>query len=156
MSHQDELSDIPHLIRCPFLEANAYLHERAGLTSSYPEIRNILHDSIQHVANMEGRRIIKTHLPFEFLPQHLVDTCKVLYVCRKPADAMVSNYHYIARSFKGTFETFMKIYMRGMLLPLYLLCVLRIKDQFCLQESTRMETTWITSCLHGNRKIIQM
>ena len=91
------------------LEMSAYLNK---LESSYPEIQDILLDSIIHVANMKERRIIKTHLPFEFLPPKLVDTCKVLYVYRNPADVAVSNYHYFSQ---GSFPTFVKMFYRGLL-----------------------------------------
>ena len=103
------------------LEMSAYLQEQDGFTSSYPEIRDILHDSIAHVANMKGRRIIKTHLPFEFLPPKLVDTCKVLYVCRNPADAAVSNYKYLGNIFRGSFPTFIKMFCKGVNCELTLL-----------------------------------
>merc|ERR1719350_362892 len=35
-------------------------------------------------------RLIKTHYPFEFLPPNLLETCKVLYVCRNVKDVCVS------------------------------------------------------------------
>ena len=34
-------------------------------------------------------RFIKTHLPFSFLPENLVETSKVIYVARNPKDAMI-------------------------------------------------------------------
>ena len=104
---------MPHLTRCHWLEANAFLTEGAGVTSSYPEIRDMLQDSIQHVANIEGRRIIKTHLPFTFLPPQLVDTCKVVYVCRNPADTAVSYYHWYEKNFAGSFATFIEMFCKG-------------------------------------------
>jgi len=39
-------------------------------------------------------RLIKTHYPFELLPPNLLDTCKVLYVCRNVKDAAVSYFHH--------------------------------------------------------------
>ena len=36
-----------------------------------------------------GRRFIKTHLPFSFLPENLLATSKVIYVARNPRDAMI-------------------------------------------------------------------
>ena len=129
---QDELPDIPHLIRCPMLEMSAYLQEQDGFTSSYPDIRDILHDSIAHVANMKGRRIIKTHLPFEFLPPKLVDSCKVLYVCRNPADAAVSYFKYLGNIFRGSFPTFIKMFCKGVNCELTLLLDFFIILRDCL------------------------
>ena len=111
---------MPHFTRCHWLEANAFLNtgvggrlEGVGLSSPYPEISDMLRDSIQHVANIEGRRIIKSHLPFEFLPPKLVDTCKVVYVCRNPADTAVSYYHWHEQDFTGSFATFSKMFCKG-------------------------------------------
>jgi len=44
----------------------------------------------------ESPRLIKTHYPFELLPPGLLDTCKVLYVCRGVKDAAVSYFHHEA------------------------------------------------------------
>ena len=43
--------------------------------------------------NVPSPRVIKTHLPFEFLPPKLLDTCKVIFVGRNPKDVCVSFYH---------------------------------------------------------------
>ena len=43
--------------------------------------------------NVTSPRVIKTHLPFEFLPPKLLDTCKVIFVGRNPKDVCVSFYH---------------------------------------------------------------
>ena len=39
-------------------------------------------------------RVIKTHLPLEFLPPNLLETCKVIFVGRRPKDCCVSYFHY--------------------------------------------------------------
>merc|ERR1711997_605837 len=44
--------------------------------------------------NMPSPRVIKTHYPFELLPPRLLDTCKVIFVCRNVKDACVSYYHH--------------------------------------------------------------
>merc|ERR1712106_376233 len=44
--------------------------------------------------NAPSPRVIKTHLPFEFLPPKLLDTCKVIFVGRNPKDVCVSSYHH--------------------------------------------------------------
>ena len=101
------------MVRCPWLEATAFLSEGDGLDSPYSEIRDILQDSVQHVASIKGRRIIKTHLPLEFLPPHLADTCKVIYLGRNPADTAVSFYHWHKETFSGSFATFIDMFCKG-------------------------------------------
>jgi len=39
-------------------------------------------------------RLIKTHLPFELLPENLLETCKVIFVARNVKDAAVSFFHH--------------------------------------------------------------
>ena len=36
----------------------------------------------------------QSHFPFELLPPGLLDTCKVVVVCRNVKDACVSYYHH--------------------------------------------------------------
>merc|ERR1719319_171183 len=59
-------------------------------------------DSVEFAANLPSPRVIKSHLPFEFLPPKLLDTCKVIYVGRNPKDTCVSYYHHHYRLRKNT------------------------------------------------------
>jgi len=114
INNKQELATTPHLVRCPFLEANATLREGL-MDSSDPDICEILHDSIAYVDNKEGRRVIKTHLPFEFLPPDLFEKCKVIYVSRNPKDVALSYYHFASADsvFSGSTENFMEMFMKG-------------------------------------------
>ena len=68
--------------RSPFLEAE-------GLESK--ELHNpLIQNSLEKIEKMDSPRVIKTHLPFEFLPPNLLDICKVIYVARNPKDCCVS------------------------------------------------------------------
>ena len=75
----------------------------------------LLDDSVTYVANMRGRRIIKTHLPLAMLPPGLKEKAKVIYVSRNPKDTAVSLYYYYKGwpSFKGSFEACMAGFERG-------------------------------------------
>ena len=42
----------------------------------------IMSDSIGYVEQCPSPRVIKTHLPLEFLPENILDKCKVIWVCR--------------------------------------------------------------------------
>merc|ERR1719187_1327339 len=73
------------------------LYER----SPFPDMAMIRNMSKQDADRMfddleshPSPRLIKTHYPFELLPPNLLDTCKVLYVCRNVKDAVVSFFHH--------------------------------------------------------------
>ena len=77
-------------------------------------------DSVEFTAKLPSPRVIKSHLPFEFLPPKLLDTCKVIYVGRNPKDTCVSYYHHhlsIKEEYKleGSFSDFANIYLQGIL-----------------------------------------
>ena len=114
---QTELADRPQLTRCPWLECWAFLNSASlasiGIQHEDEAMCRLLDDSVTYVANMQGRRIIKTHLPLEFLPPHLADTCKVIYLGRNPADTAVSFYHWHKETFSGSFATFIDMFCKG-------------------------------------------
>ena len=77
--------------RVPFLEIGGLgtdkdLHRRST--------RPYLKDPVTFADNLptDKPRVIKSHLTFEMLPPNLLDTCKVVYVCRNPKDTIVSFY----------------------------------------------------------------
>ena len=51
-------------------------------------------DTVKLAASAPSPRVIKSHLPFEFLPPNLLDTCKVIFVGRRPKDCCVSFFHH--------------------------------------------------------------
>ena len=51
-------------------------------------------EPIEYIVNKKGRRVIKTHLPLEFLPPSLLEKGKVVYVARNIKDAVVSYFHH--------------------------------------------------------------
>ena len=74
-------------------------------------------ESVKYTNNLPSPRVIKTHLPLEFLPSNLLDTCKVIYVNRNPKDACVSFYHHHVmfpeNDLKGSFSDFAQAYLQG-------------------------------------------
>ena len=51
-------------------------------------------DSVKFTADLQGQRIIKTHLPLPMLPPNLLDTAKVIFCTRNPKDSVVSFFHH--------------------------------------------------------------
>ena len=56
------------------------LHDEEGFSVDW------MIDSVEFTAKLPSPRVIKSHLPFEFLPPKLLDTCKDIYVGRNPKD----------------------------------------------------------------------
>ncbi|KAF4526716.1 hypothetical protein B566_EDAN015686 [Ephemera danica] len=70
----------------------------------------ILTNATHTMNETKNKRFIKTHIPFSLLPPALLDTCKVVYVCRHPKDVAVSYFHFcctfVTSHFQGDFATF--------------------------------------------------
>ena len=101
--------------RSPFIEVE-------GLRSKLKQGFSVdwMVDSVEFTAKLPSPRVIKSHLPFEFLPPKLLDTCKVIYVGRNPKDTCVSYYHHylsIKEEYKleGSFSDFANLYLQGIL-----------------------------------------
>jgi len=70
---------------------------------------------LDFVEKMESPRILKTHLPFGYLPENLGDG-KIIYVARNPKDVVVSYYHFAKMftplGFVGSFDDFLGLFER--------------------------------------------
>ena len=111
---------IPILARSPFLECEGlFVPKQAEKLRSMESKINFdwMLESAKFAENLPSPRVIKTHLPFEFLPPKLLDTCKVIFVCRNPKDACVSFYHHHNNfpeyDMKGSFSDFASMFLKG-------------------------------------------
>ena len=119
-----EETKVPQMIRSPFLESHCVVNTEfltsLGLRPDNEKLCEVLDDSIEHANKMTGRRVIKSHLPFELLPPKLLETCKVIYVCRNPKDTAVSYYHHSmlipGHSYTGNFHLFQQFFKEGLYL----------------------------------------
>ncbi|KAK8933885.1 Cytosolic sulfotransferase 5 [Platanthera zijinensis] len=46
------------------------------------------------VESMPSPRLLSFHTPFSLLPASIVDTCKIIYVCREPKDTFTSSWKF--------------------------------------------------------------
>ena len=114
---------LPLWVRSPFLEMEGLADE-----SSQEEFKKYFEENgvegyeamietVKYAALAPSPRVIKTHLPIEMLPPNLLDTCKVIFVCRNPKDACVSDYHHYNNfpeyQFKGNFKDFAQLFIDG-------------------------------------------
>ena len=111
------------------------LLERLGMRPEDEELCAVISDPLGHAERQSGRRVLKTHLPFEFLPADLPTRCKerltfnnrhsiqmceiqVIYVARNPKDTAVSFYHHNrtvpGHGFQGTFAQFLQFFREGL------------------------------------------
>lgn len=71
--------------------------------------------SLGEMEDMQGPRIIKSHVPFYLLNPKLLDTSKVVYVARNPKDVIVSYFYYHKlmdyHQYSGDLETFAEYFM---------------------------------------------
>ena len=76
-------------------------------------------DTIAAARDLEGRRIIKTHLSVDMLPSGLAATAeeesgaKIIYVARNPRDVCCSYFNHwkILEGYHGTFDTFVDAFL---------------------------------------------
>jgi len=112
---------VPQVVRCPLIESyccmNKKILEAAKAPSHDDETSETLEDPVETLNKMEGRRLIKSHLPLNFLPPDLLDKNKVIYVARNPRDAAVS-WHFFDKIvpmslFTGSFKKWMDWMISG-------------------------------------------
>jgi len=114
--------------RSPFLEVGSIMAGRDMKTMKlYPWVNENtkdldklndyakINDDISVAEKMvDGRRVIKCHMPIEFLPPKVLETCKVLYVCRNVKDCCVSyfnhNVNITPHDFQGDFNDFATLF----------------------------------------------
>jgi len=106
-------SEIDIDIRFPFLEHEAVI-KMDGLIG-VEEIPYIA-KSVEYVKNMPRPRFIKTHLPWDLLPDQITSLKKkpkIINVYRNPKDVCISYYHHsrLLTYYTGTFEEFAELFL---------------------------------------------
>ncbi|XP_068610222.1 cytosolic sulfotransferase 1-like [Brachionichthys hirsutus] len=99
----DRLTSIPINKRVPYLETtDGYIDTGIDLVENLPT----------------SPRIIKTHLPVQFIPKSFWEqTCKVIYLARNAKDNVVSNFHFgrmiMIRPDPGDWNSYLHKFMAG-------------------------------------------
>lgn len=107
-----------HYVRNPLLELSclfADYKDKAQWLHQWTEGKN----SVDFADQMEGRRFIKTHLPWHLLPDQLKNNTdvKIVYTMRNPKDTIVSYYHYclLAHQINCSFDEFIEVFLANKL-----------------------------------------
>ena len=130
-------------MRSPFLEIDCMVQDPEALKGmagdTPPEALRHLTDPIGFAKDMKSPRVIKSHMPLEFLPPKLLDTCKgvlerkkclfalyyyihtifsVVYVCRNVKDVCVSYFHHSKLmgpiyGLEGSFDEYADLFLKG-------------------------------------------
>ena len=110
---------VPLFARSPFIEFEGLLGDQREIFEQVlpPMAQKMMLESIELAENMPSPRVIKTHLPLEMLPPDLLDTCKVIFVCRNPKDVCVSFFHHQRNisgyNYLGDFKQFAEMFKEG-------------------------------------------
>ena len=95
--------------RMVFFEHSAILDELLDFST----------DTIQQAADMQSPRIIKTHLPFQMLPDQIrtrEKAPKIIHVFRNSRDVCVSHYHHwqLVKGYNGSFDLWARLFLGGL------------------------------------------
>ncbi|XP_022902177.2 luciferin sulfotransferase-like [Onthophagus taurus] len=111
--------------RFPFIEMNCLLTSLKDKSHDlYTETLKscVSHDMIKLLNETPGRRMIKTHLPWYFLPRQITNgfkTPKIIHVMRDPKQVAISYFHHnatITPLFEGNLDDFIDLFIEGKVL----------------------------------------
>ncbi|XP_065216849.1 luciferin sulfotransferase-like [Planococcus citri] len=97
--------------RFQFLEFSAIL--------DFTTVKGLPENSIGDIEKLASPRYIKTHLPFNLLPEKLQNfstNAKVIHVMRNSRDTLISYYHHhkLFHDYKGSFPQFVELFFKGL------------------------------------------
>ncbi|XP_046383771.1 luciferin sulfotransferase-like isoform X2 [Ischnura elegans] len=103
-------------LRFPFIDFSCLFdfetQPAEALNSSFYDF---LKNSVNFTINMKSPRYIKTHLPYELLPEQMKSkNTKIIYVARNPKDTCVSYFHHarLIEGYRGSFEDFIELFLQ--------------------------------------------
>ncbi|XP_023322586.1 sulfotransferase 1C3 [Eurytemora carolleeae] len=125
-----EYGKLPQIFRSPFLDIDTLMDgnekgEGLQVPEDTPDFMKKMMEEfskgvIPFARKMSGRRVLKSHMSFDFLPPNLEDKCKVVYVARQPKDCIVSFYHHSINmplhGYQQSLSTFAEEMMKGVVL----------------------------------------
>ncbi|XP_046821685.1 sulfotransferase 1C4-like isoform X1 [Vespa crabro] len=102
--------------RFPFFELDIVIGDSEDAVSNPSDKNPRLNP--EFASKLSSPRFIKTHMPFELMPNLLDSNCKIVYVARNPKDMVVSWYYFLqvikGLEYQGTFEEFCEYFMKDL------------------------------------------
>jgi len=165
--------EMPLMLRSPFLEIDSIMAKKDGpnlFADLFKDTLNTMPDFIKeqfmalakgnvYFANnaLEGRRVLKSHYSFDFLPENLPDKCKVVYVARNPLDCCVSYFHHNRdmpkHGYKASFADFAEDFMAGIML--YGDYWSHLESGWKLKDHPNVKFIWFEEVKKDSKKVIE-
>jgi len=169
----ENYAKLPLLLRSPFLEIDALMAGPDGGSlmgkvmkgksqSEMPEsvkaqFGELLKGNVNLANKMTGRRVLKSHYSFDFLPDNLQEKCKVIYVARNPKDCAVSFFHHLVNmplhGFTESFQSFVADFMKGLLM--YGDYWAHLESGWKLKDHPNVKFIWFEEIKKDSKKVIQ-
>lgn len=152
------MSKIPLALRSPFLELGAILRDATDNLSTLPqEIAQVRKDPLTYAENMTSQRILKVHMPFQYLPPEIIQKCKVVYVARDPRDVCVSYFNHYqvmpGHGYIGDFSGFQKLFQSG--LTLFGDFFAHLKSGWKVREMANVKFLWFEDMKQNQHQVIE-
>lgn len=110
----EKAHSIVQQVRSPTLELTSLFAEDKNKSDWMDQLMGST-NSIDFIDRMQGRRLIKTHLPWHMLPEQMKTNAdiKIVYTMRNPKDQAVSYYHYclLAHQINCSFDEFIEVFL---------------------------------------------
>jgi len=151
-----EAGAVPLTLRSPYMEVGALMGPDIDAIPFPPELEQVNKDPLAFAENMVGRRVLKTHLPLEFLPPDVFTRCKVVYVGRNPRDVCVSYYKMMSTPEGGCvsdFPEFAELFKAG--IQLYGDYWHHVLSGWNARGSDNVKFLWFEDMKKNQRKIIE-
>ncbi|XP_071445167.1 luciferin sulfotransferase-like [Hetaerina americana] len=102
-------------LRFPFMDFSFMTNFRGDPNEDVKTPENeFMKNSVAFLSTLESPRFIKTHLPWDLLPEQLKSKKpKIVYIARNPKDSCVSYFHHcrLLEGYKGSFADFVHLFL---------------------------------------------
>jgi len=147
---------VPLTLRSPYMEVGSLMGPDVDSIPFPPQLDQAMKDPLAYAETMTGRRVLKTHLPLQFLPPDLTKRCKVVYVARNPRDVCVSYFKMQSTEeggFVGDFSLFASLFKAG--LQLYGDYWHHVLSGWRLRDHPNLTFLWFEDMKKDQRSIIE-